>query len=172
MPSYKIIAAMKTGTYQGAHGEMYKYTVQLEGEADTVEVSQKPDTPAPQPGETLEGSIESTQYGKRFKKEFKGGTGFSGGRVNSPEDRASIERQVSLKAAVETVRDFHTFTNESKFTDLADYRDEIIITAKAFAAALGNANPQTTVASPPAQPMTKQEVDDLPPVDNYDQPPF
>jgi len=74
--TYKVINSMKTGSYTGKFGEMFKYAVQLEGVDGAVELSQKPDTPEPKAGDDLNGTIEETQYGKKFKKEqapYKGG---------------------------------------------------------------------------------------------------
>lgn len=64
----KVISAMKTGSYTGKFGTMVKYAIQFEGQEEAVELSQKPETPAPKAGDELEGTIEDTQYGKRFKK--------------------------------------------------------------------------------------------------------
>ena len=86
---------MKTGEYESKFGQMYKYTVQLEGEAEAVELSQKPSTPAPS-GE-IEGTIEDTQYGRKFRKEKPA---FSGSSKNDPSVQKSIIRQNALTNAV------------------------------------------------------------------------
>ena len=92
---YKIANAMKTGEFDSKFGKMFKYTVQLEGENDAVEIVQKPETPAPS-GE-VEGTIEDTQYGKKFKKVQAGG-GYGG--KSDPATQKAIIRQNSLTNAV------------------------------------------------------------------------
>lgn len=94
MAEYKIVSAVKTGEYESKFGTMHKYAVQFEGEADGVEISQKPTTPAPKAGDSLTGTIENTQYGKRFKKESQGN--FGGGGQSRPSETT---KQTSLKAA-------------------------------------------------------------------------
>ena len=96
---YKIIQSMKTGEFTGQYGRTIKYGMVLSDEADNtiegVELSQKPETPLPV-GE-IEGTIEDTQWGKRFKKTPTGG-GFS--KFNDPQTRNEIIRQNSLTNAV------------------------------------------------------------------------
>lgn len=93
---YKVISAIKTGSFTSKSGEMYKYAVQLEGETDAVELVQKPTSPIPS-GE-ISGSIEDTQYGRKFRKEASGG--FQGQR-NDPQRQASIEWQSARRDAVD-----------------------------------------------------------------------
>jgi hypothetical protein len=73
----------------------------LEGD---VEIAQKKETPAITVGQELEGTIDhSGKYGPKFKKDYGGrpGGGGGGGRPRDPQERASIERQVAFKGAVE-----------------------------------------------------------------------
>lgn len=89
MAEYRVVNAMKTGSYDSQFGEadesgkkvMYKYSVQLEGQSDPVDISQKPSTAPPKAGDVLSGTIEDTQYGKRFKKDSGGSRG-GGGRYD------------------------------------------------------------------------------------------
>jgi len=74
---------------------MAKYAIKFQNQDEAVEMSQKPDTPAPKAGDILEGEIESTQHGKRFKKARVGG-----GRFNDPQTRMEIIRQNALTNAV------------------------------------------------------------------------
>lgn len=92
MADYKVVSAVKTGSYDSQYGEevdgkkvMFKYAVELEGQSDAVEISQKPSTAAPKGGDTLTGTIESTKYGKKFTKEKKGFGGGGGGGTIDPE---------------------------------------------------------------------------------------
>jgi len=70
---YTIKSAMKTGEYDGKFGKMFKYAIQVDGEANACELSQKPETPAPKVGDKIFGSIETTNYGNKFKKSAQGG---------------------------------------------------------------------------------------------------
>jgi hypothetical protein len=101
MATFKVISAVKTGSYESEYGEevdgkkvMFKYAVELEGLSTGVELSQKPSTTPPKAGDTLNGTIESTKYGQKFKKESGGG--YSGGRGGSAPETV---RQTALKAA-------------------------------------------------------------------------
>jgi hypothetical protein len=155
--SYKVVNAMKTGTYESQYGEddgsgkkvMVKYTVQFEGSDDAVEVSQKPTTAAPKPGDEMDGTIETTQYGKRFKKAAGSGDGFN--RAAGPATRASIEAQTSLNAAVTTVRDYYALLEPGTNSELklSEYVGKVVQVSKVFAGTLAGkdvgADPVATV---------------------------
>lgn len=98
--TYTIKNSMKTGEYEGKYGKLYKYTIQLEGESDAVELSQKPDSPEPKTGDVLEGTIEDTQYGKKFKKAL---APFGGSQKSDPATQKAIIRQNALTNAVNYV---------------------------------------------------------------------
>ena len=79
--SYKITEAQFRKNWSGAHGEMADYAVKLEGVDEWVQLTQKPETPAPTVGAELFGHTwVQTSNGKsylRFKKEnpqFQGGS--------------------------------------------------------------------------------------------------
>lgn len=58
-------------TYSSQHGDFKSYKVRFNQTGDDViQISQKASTPAPKVGDTLEGSIEETSFGKKFKKDF------------------------------------------------------------------------------------------------------
>lgn len=156
--SYTIKTVGPSKEITTKYGPLKVYSVQFEGAEDWVEINQKPESPAPTAGDNLDGTIESTQYGKRFKKAQVAG-GFTGGRQTDPETRGSIERQTALKEAREAVYNFQVLA-DGKPSDLDAYIVEIIATAKKFQAYLGNANAQTTV---------KAEDDNLPPITSYEQ---
>lgn len=61
-------------------------------------------TPIPTTGSTLEGTVEPSEYGPKFKKAggFSGGGG--GGRPRTPEERKSIQMQHAQKCAVDALR--------------------------------------------------------------------
>lgn len=94
---YKIVNSMRTGEFDSKFGKMVKYTVQLEDENEAVELVQKPDSPEPKSGDVIEGTIENTQYGRKFKKERSGGFG---GSKSDPATQKAIIRQNALTNAV------------------------------------------------------------------------
>lgn len=155
MANYKILAVGKQREVQTNNGTFKVYDIELEGEG-WAEVMQKPDSPAPKPGDSLEGTVTNDpKWGKKFKRQGAGGA--PAGRQNDPETRGSIERQTALKEAREAVYNFH-LTKSDAPQDLDTYVVEIIATAKKFQGHLGNSNPQTTV----------RMDDNLPPASNYE----
>ncbi len=89
---------MPAGEFTGAYGKMLKYNVMFEGEQSAVELNQKPDTPAPVVGATLEGEIKTDKWGRKFKKAQQGYSGSNG--KSDPQTQAQIIRQNSLTNAV------------------------------------------------------------------------
>jgi len=156
--SYKIKNIGPDKEITTNNGTFKVYSLQFDGDESWVELMQKPTTPAPTVGQELEGTIETTQYGKRFKRVQAAGS-FQGGRTNDPETRGSIERQSALKAAVDTVQNHYVTTGDKPGT-LPEYRVEVLITAKEFAGFLANANPGTTIKAD----------DNQPPAENYNEP--
>lgn len=77
-------------------GSVYTVIGELDGELATLEIAGKN---APVIGETVEGMVEETPYGKKFKKSSSGGRGFTP-RQEDPEKQASIIRQSSFERAV------------------------------------------------------------------------
>jgi hypothetical protein len=94
----KIQSIMRTGEFTGKFGVLHKYMVMFEGQPDAVEMNIKPTSPVPQIGEELDGTIETTSYGKKFKRTQSGG--FQGGSSN-PERQSSIEWQSARRDAVD-----------------------------------------------------------------------
>lgn len=71
MAEFKIEAiAPETKAFSGKFGEMVSYKVKLPNVNDPVEIVQKATTPAPKVGDVLTGTVESSQFGPKFKKEF------------------------------------------------------------------------------------------------------
>ena len=92
--------------WEGKYGKMLSYDLTVTGPNGDVEceLAQKPETPAPKVGDTLNGDIlpGKGNFPGKFKKEQQGGMPTKGGRPSrDPKERESIERQVCLKAAVE-----------------------------------------------------------------------
>lgn len=167
---YKVTNALKTGTVKTKFGEFDKYAVQLEGETDTVELLQKPDSPALTVGQELDGTIEDTQYGKRFKKTQQAGGGFGGSRAADPATRASIERQSALKAAVEAMYNYSQVYGQDEKLSVNAYTNRIVNLTNAFAAVIAGQAVAVTPAekAPVEEPATEQppadqiNLDDLP----------
>lgn len=103
MAKYTVVAAVSVGQIEVQGNPLNKVMVTMTDEAGNqvgAEMLQKPDTALPAAGSTLEGTIEETKYGKRFKKDRQAG-GFGGGaRGRSPEERDEIMRQNALTNAV------------------------------------------------------------------------
>jgi hypothetical protein len=116
-------------------------------------------------GQEVEGEWKDTQYGRKFEVARSGG--FTGGRTSSPEERASIERQSALKAAVEATRDSYTIPSEGvEKLSPEQYVAAVLMTAKKFEAFLHNNGAQTMVRDePPVEARQAQgeiNVDSIP----------
>lgn len=94
MAEYKIQAvSQETRTYDTKFGPMVSYKLKLDGVDAPVELGQKATTPAPIAGVTLNGHIEETQYGPKFKKEqAQFGGGFTPSATSSPSTNSSNSR--------------------------------------------------------------------------------
>ena len=95
---YIVVSSMKSGSFQGQSGEIYKYATMFEGEDESAEVNQIPKTPAPKAGDKLTGHIEESKWGKKFVKAKVGG---GGGFKDNPERQSSIEWQSARRDAVD-----------------------------------------------------------------------
>lgn len=78
--TYKVQNVGPSKPWDSQYGQMMTYSIQFEGIADWIDLSQKADTDAPKQGDTFEGHVEDTgKYGLKFKKASKGGFGGGGG---------------------------------------------------------------------------------------------
>lgn len=105
MPSFTVNKAEFKKKFEGKKGGTFAvYTVELKDEQGftNAELVQKEETPAPKQGDVLEGTLESTEYGQKFKKEQS--FGGKGGGGKSPKERAEIRRMASQKCALELLR--------------------------------------------------------------------
>jgi hypothetical protein len=110
-PAYTITAVNdQVRDWQSQQGGPMKgYRVTLRNadgrEMANVEWSRKANSPAPQVGQTVDGTVDTSgQYGPKFKAAMAGGGGGGFSRSKSPEERRSIAMQASQKVAVEIVR--------------------------------------------------------------------
>lgn len=99
MSTYTVKKAEVTKTEVGKYNNN-EITATLEnGDGKEAEVTflQKPESPLPEVGSQLTGTVEQTQYGLKFKREWKqSGGGYGGG--NRDEE---INRAVAVKAATQ-----------------------------------------------------------------------
>lgn len=107
--TYKIVAfdgPPRDWEYQG--NNFRSYYCKFEGDERRIEIAQKPETPAPNIGDTLTGVITEKNGYFKFKKARPGGGfgGNGGSRPKDPAERESIERQVAAKCATELLVGF------------------------------------------------------------------
>lgn len=103
---YKVLAVGSEGAnaprhYESKYGSMVAYKLKLEGSNDIVELSKKSTSPAPAIGDTLNGTVEKTDFGHKFKAESTfNGTG-NGGKSYQPKDEAAIKAMWAIGQAVQ-----------------------------------------------------------------------
>jgi hypothetical protein len=143
--------------FQGLHRTWFN------ADNKTLYILHKPGN-APKTGDTLEGSIkEDARRNLKFTKEqqsFAPASPAPGPQMPStpaervfkadPARQSSIEWQASIKAAVDAVRDFYTFSDVNP-TTLEDYKRSIVNTAITFAAVV-EMKPNQTI-EPKAEPI-------------------
>jgi hypothetical protein len=103
MPEFTVAAASQKKTLDGKNGPMQVIALSLTdgGATHQAEWFTKASTPLPAEGSRIEGTLEPSDYGLKFKKAFNGGAGGGGGfRPRDPKDTASIIRQHSQHMAV------------------------------------------------------------------------
>jgi len=78
--SYKILEAQHRKNWTGSFGEMADYAIKLEGIEDWIQLTQKPDTPAPVVGSEIFGHTEvQTRNGTSYMKFKKVNPSYTGG---------------------------------------------------------------------------------------------
>jgi hypothetical protein len=95
---FTVLAAEQKKTLDGRNGPMQVISLRLtDGTTEhNAEWFTKAATPLPSPNSRIEGTLEPSDYGMKFKKAFNGAAG--GPRGRSPEETASIVRQHSQTA--------------------------------------------------------------------------
>lgn len=101
MPSFQIESVLGHRVWTGRYGPMLSYDCEFKTEQGIarVEWSKKPDSPEPKVGETVEGELESTTHGMKFKQARSAPAGAFRGK--SPIERNEIARMASQRTAVE-----------------------------------------------------------------------
>ena len=98
--TYEIVSAVKTRDVKTQNGDFVEIMMTLKddkGVNTAASMLQKPETPIP--SGKIEGTIEQSNYGPKFKKDRTGMTG--GGRFNDPLVRKEIIRQNALGNAIQ-----------------------------------------------------------------------
>jgi hypothetical protein len=114
---YKVLAVGSEGAnaprhYETQYGKMVAYKLKLEGSNDIVEISKKDTSPAPKIGDELNGTIEKTEFGHKFKADKMAFNG--GGKTYQPKDEAGIKAMWSIGQSVA----FHASNTEATFNDI------------------------------------------------------
>lgn len=103
MPTGIIEAVTGRREWSGNYGPMVDYSLTIDG--NEVYLTKKPDSPAPEPGESLDYEVvKRDQHGTKIKKVWNEGNGSA--PASSPSQAArneSIERQVAAKCAAQVV---------------------------------------------------------------------
>lgn len=108
MPTGIIEAVTGKREWSGNYGPMVDYSLTIDG--NEVYLTKKPDSPAPEPGESLDYEVvKRDQHGTKIKKVWNEGGAqatTNGSSAPAPSQAArqeSIERQVAAKCAAEVV---------------------------------------------------------------------
>jgi hypothetical protein len=116
-----ISKVLDSRQWQGQHGPMVTYRIELEDHGP-AELNQKPETAAPHVGQSVFGDLEppkDPRYPPKLRKvQQQGGFKGNGGKAMDPEQRRSIERQVSAKIAADLV--IHDKAPLGEFRKLTD----------------------------------------------------
>jgi len=102
---FTVKAAEVSKTEVGKYGnnEITATIEDASGTTHQVTFLQKPASPVPAIGDTLEGTVEESQYGLKFKRAWKNNGGSFGGGGGYSDLDARIERQVAVKSATRIV---------------------------------------------------------------------
>lgn len=149
--TYKVKAVKSVPKeWDSKYGAMKTWLIQVEGDGEPLQLNKKADSPMPQVGEELYGSIQETEFGRKFKGEKKPFTqnGFKG----QPRDDSAIQAQWAINQSREYIQ-----FQLGKDANLK----EIMETAKIFYGMIdqvkGNASPKTDGAEVKVQPQSGYE---------------
>lgn len=100
--NYTIKAVKKDPKeWESKYGPMKTWLIQVEGNGEPVQLNKKAESPAPEVGEPLYGTITETEYGQKFKSERLPYTGGGGGKSYQPRDDEAIKAQWAIGQAVQ-----------------------------------------------------------------------
>lgn len=105
MPTYTVQEIKSKREFNTKHGnQLVSYKIDVRGDDGfngVAELTQKPETKAPEPGQAIEGTLDRSnpQYPPKIKKTPQGGGRPGGGKSKADQD--SIERAVAYKGAVD-----------------------------------------------------------------------
>lgn len=107
MSNYTITSVNGRREFESKYGPLVSYKLTIKGDdgyEGEAEMTRKPESPAPQQGEQVEGTLDKSnpKYPPKLKRAPGGGVARSGGGRPS-KDSESIERQVAFKGAVELI---------------------------------------------------------------------
>lgn len=104
MAEYTVLAASQKKMVDGQHGPMQVIALTLQadgGQPQQCEWFTKATTNVPVAGQKLDGELQESQYGLKFKKTQGGGFGGFRGGGRSPGEQRSIARMHSQKMAMQ-----------------------------------------------------------------------
>lgn len=99
----KSAEVSKTDVGKYGNNEITATIEDASGTSHQVTFLQKPASPLPTPGDTLEGTVEESQYGLKFRRAWKNNGGNFGGGNFSKDREESIDRAVAIKSATQLV---------------------------------------------------------------------
>ena len=154
---YTVVAAASAGTLDLSGKIFNKIIVTMTDEAGAslaAELLQRPETPMPMAGQILEGTVEDTKFGKRFKKDKKDFGNGGGFRGKSPEERGEIMRQNALGNAIHFVIEKAKYMKQPEALEFISGK-QVIEIAEVFAKyTMGTALAQAPAAETPPTPAT------------------
>lgn len=102
MADFKVVEIKGIDSWKGQYGEMKTYTMVVEGPdgQKEVDLNQKPETPAPEVGQTIAGELKQGKYRPKLKKDQPMGGGGGGRRGYSDEDIRRMTRSHSQEMAL------------------------------------------------------------------------
>lgn len=108
MSNYTITSVNGKREFESKYGPLVSYKLTITGDdgfEGEAEMTRKPESPAPQAGETIEGTLDKSnpKFPPKLKRAPGGGGGGGRAPARSSKDSESIERQVAFKGAVELI---------------------------------------------------------------------
>jgi hypothetical protein len=106
MSTYTIEGVTGTREFESKNGPLISYKLTIKGDdgyQGPAEIAQKPATPAPTPGQSIEGTLDKSnpKFPPKLKKAMGAGGGGRPPMGKSKADQDSIERAVAYKGAVD-----------------------------------------------------------------------